>query len=139
MIDRRLNVEHVDAAYHFVDGAESEIRHVLPKLFGDEEKEIDYVLGLTLELLAQLRILRGDADRTSVEVALAHHDAAHRDQGSRGKTEFFGAQQSGDGHVTSGLQFAVSLHANAATEIVQQQNLLCFGQAQFPWNSGMLD
>ena len=65
-------------------------------------------------------------------MALAHHDAAHRDQRRGGKTEFFGAQQSGDDHIAAGLQFAVGLHADAAAQIVQHQHLLRFGQAQAP-------
>ena len=139
VIDGGLHVEHVDAADHLVDGAESELRHVLANLLGDEEKEIDDVLGLSLELLAQHRILRGDAHRASVEMALAHHDAAHRDQRSRGETEFFGAQQRGDHNIAAGLQFAVGLHADAAAQIVQQENLLRFGQTKFPRNAGVLD
>ena len=139
MIDGRLRVEHVDAADHFVDGAEAEFRHVLANLLGDEEKEIDDVLGLSLELLAQHGILRRDADRAGVEMALAHHDAAHRDQRGRGETEFFGAEQSSNHDVAAGLQFAVGLNANAAAQIVQQQNLLRLGQAEFPRNAGVLD
>ena len=61
MIDGGFHIEHVDASNHFIDGPESKLRHVLPKLFGNKEKEIDHVLRLPLELFAQHRILRGDA------------------------------------------------------------------------------
>ena len=139
VIDRRLHIEHVDAANHFIDGAETQIRHVLPHLFGDIEEEIDHVLGLALELLAQFGILRGNADRTGVEVALAQHDAAQGDQGRGGEAEFFRAQKRGDHDIAPGLQLAVSLHADAAAQVVHQQNLLGFRQAEFPGNAGMLD
>src|SRR6266567_4297058 len=99
VIDRGFHIEHVDAAHHLVDGAETKVRHVLPKLFRDEEKEIDHVLGLPFELLAQHRILRGDSHRAGVEMALTHHDTAHGDQGSRGESELFSAQQSGNAPV----------------------------------------
>ena len=56
--------------------AEAELGHDLAQLLGDEEHEVDDVLGLARELLAQLRVLRRDADRAGVEVADAHHDAA---------------------------------------------------------------
>src|SRR5580698_4424901 len=82
-----LDVEHVNATYHFIDPAESEIGHILPHLLSQKEKEIDYVLGLPLKLLTQQGILGGDADGAGIEVALAHHHAAHRDQWSCGKTE----------------------------------------------------
>src|SRR6478672_6713194 len=75
MIDCLFRVEHVDAPDHLVHRAESHVGHVLPNLFREEKKEIDHVLGLALEALAQLRILRGNADRTSIQMALTHHDA----------------------------------------------------------------
>ena len=48
-----------------------------------KRKKLIDVLGLAGELLAQLRILRGDADRAGVEVAVAHHDAARRRPAAR--------------------------------------------------------
>ncbi len=57
--------------------AEAEAGHVLAEVLGDEAEEVDDVLGLAGEELAQLLVLRGHSDRAGVEVALAHHDAAH--------------------------------------------------------------
>ncbi len=119
--------------------AEAQLRHVLAHLLGDEEEEIDDVLGRALELRAQRRILRGDAHRAGVQVALAHHDAAHGDQRRGGEAELLGAQQRGDGDVAAGLQLAVGLHADAAAQVVHHQHLLRFGEAQFPGNAGVLD
>ena len=106
---------------------------------GDEAHEIDDVLGLAGEALAQLRVLRGHADRAGVQVADAHHDAAQRHQRRGGKAEFLGAQQRGDDHVAAGLQLAVGLHDDAAAQIVEHERLVRFGQAQFPGNAGVLD
>jgi hypothetical protein len=39
-------VEHVHAAHHLVEGAEAQLGHVLAHLLGDEEEEVDDVLGL---------------------------------------------------------------------------------------------
>ena len=47
--------------------------------FGDKEKVVHHMLRLTGKFLAQLGVLRGHAHRAGVQVALAHHDAAHRD------------------------------------------------------------
>ena len=139
VIDCIFGVEHVDAPDHLVHRAESHLGHVLPNLLRDEEKEIDHVLRLALEALAQLGILRRNAHRAGIQVALAHHDAAHGDQRRRGETEFFGAEQRGDHHIAPGLQFAVGLHANTAAQIVEQQNLLRLRQPEFPGNAGVLD
>ena len=94
--------------------------------------------GLAGELLAQRRILRGDAHRASVQVALAHHDASQRDQRRGGESELFGAQQRGDGHVAAGLELAVGLHGDAAAQVVEHQYLLRFGQPQLPGSAGVL-
>ena len=72
------------------------------------------VLRLAGELLAQPRILRGDAGRAGVQVADAHHDAARGDERRGGEAEFLGAEQRGDGDVAAGLELAVGLDGDAA-------------------------
>ncbi|HYG81398.1 MAG TPA: glutamate synthase-related protein, partial [Pyrinomonadaceae bacterium] len=57
--DCLLRLEHVRAAAHVLDLREAHLRHVAAHLLGDEEEEVDDVLGLSLEALAQLRVLRG--------------------------------------------------------------------------------
>ena len=104
-----------------------------------KKKKLMTFSGLPVELRAQRRILRGDAHRAGVQVALAHHDAAHGDQRRGGEAELLGAQQRGDGDVAAGLQLAVGLHADAAAQIVHHQHLLRFGEAQLPRNAGVLD
>ena len=85
------------------------------------------------------RILRGNAHRTGVQVALAHHDAAHGDQRRGREAEFLRAQQRRDHDVAAGLQLAVGLHVDASAQIVQQQHLLRLGEAKFPGKPGVLD
>ena len=67
------------------------------------------MLGLTGELLAQLRILGRDTHRAGVHVAFAHHDAAERDQRRGGEAELLGPEQGCDGHVAARLQLPVGL------------------------------
>ena len=55
VLDRLVGVETFDVPDHLVDGAEAQLRHVFAQLLGDEHHEVDDVLGLALELLAQLR------------------------------------------------------------------------------------
>ena len=95
--------------------------------------------GLPAKLLAQLRVLGRDAHRAGVQMAHAHHDAAQRHQRRRGKAEFLGAQQRGDGHVAAGLQLPVGLHRDAAAQVVEHQRLVRLGQAQLPRQAGVLD
>ena len=137
--DALLHVEQVAAADQVVELADAQLRHDLAHLFSDEEEVVDHVFGLAGELGAQHRILRGHADRAGVEVALAHHDAAFDHQRRGGEAEFVGAQQRADGDVAAGLHLAVGLHADAATQAVQHQRLLRFGQADFPRRAGVLD
>ena len=111
MIDGLVLVEEVGLADHLVEGAEAHLRHQLAHFLGDEEEVVDDVLGQALEALAQHRVLRRDADRAGVEMALAHHDAAGRDQRRGREAELVGAEQSRDHDVAAGAQAAVGLQA----------------------------
>ena len=112
--DQPRLVEHLALADHLVERAIAHRRHQRAHFLGDEEEEVDDVLGLADEALAQHRVLRGDADRAGVEMALAHHDAAGGDQRRGGEAEFVGAEQRADDDVASGAHAAVDLHARCA-------------------------
>ena len=60
VVDVRL--DFFDAADHLIDRAEAEFRHMLAHLLGDEEEEVDDVLGRAGEALAEDGVLGGDAD-----------------------------------------------------------------------------
>src|SRR5471030_1196109 len=92
MVPGSARLQHIHAPHHLIERAEAHLRHVTAHLLGDEEKEIDGVLRSTLEPGAQGRVLRGNAYGTGIEVALAHHDAAHGHQWRGGETELLGAQ-----------------------------------------------
>ena len=133
------HVEQVAAADHLVHGPEAELGHVLAHFLGDEPEEVDHVLGLAAELLAELGVLGGDAHRAGVQVAHPHHDAAHDDQRRRREAILLGPQQRGDHHVAAGLHLAVGLDDDAIAQLVQHQGLLGLGQAELPGNAGVLD
>ena len=88
--------------------------------------------GLPVNFLRSFGILRRDADRAGVEVADAHHDAAHDDERRRREAELLGAQQRGDDDVAAGLQLAVDLHDDAIAQLVQHQHLLRLGEPELP-------
>ena len=139
MIDEPALIEHLHLADHFVEGAESQLRHQFADFLGDEEEEVDDVLGLAGEPLAQHRVLRCDPDRAGVEMALAHHDAAGGDQRCGGEPELIGAEQRADHHVAAGADAAVDLHRDAAAQPVGDQRLVGLGKADLPRRAGMLD
>ena len=112
---------------------------MLAHLLGDELEEVDDELGLAGEPLAQLGVLRGDADRAGVEVADAHHHAAAHDERRGGEAELLGAEQRGDDDVAAGLQLAVDLHDDAVAQAVEQQRLLRLGEAELPRRAGVLE
>ena len=105
---------------------------------GDHREVRDDVLGPPGVLRAQRRILRGDAHRARVEVALAQHHASRRDQRRRRHAELLGAEQRGDDHVARGPQPAVDLHAHAIAQPVRDQHLLGLGEAELPRQTGVL-
>ena len=139
VVDRLVRLEQVDAADQILEPADAEPRHDLPRLLGDEEEEVDDVLGLALEALAQLGILRRDPDRARVQVAGAHHHAAGRDQRRRREAHLVGAEQRGDDDVAPGLELAVGLHPDPRAQVVEHERLLRLGEADLPRDAGEED
>ncbi len=85
-------------ADHLVDGAEAQARHDLAQLLGNEQHKVHDVLGLARKRCAAA-VLRGDARRAGILLAVALHEAAHGDERHGRKAKLLGAQQRGDGHV----------------------------------------
>ena len=139
VLDALFRVEQVGATDELVDCAHAQFGHDLASLFSHEEEEIDHVLGLALELAAQHRILRGHADRTRVEMALPHHDAAFGHQGRGREAELVRAQKRADHHVATGFHLPVDLDCDAAAQAVQHESLLSLGQAKLPRRACVLD
>ena len=90
------------------------------------------MLGVAGEFLPQPRILRGHADRASVQMADAHHHAAQRHQRRRCEAKFLGAEQRPNHDVAAGLELAIDLDHDTAPQIVEEQRLLGLGQTQLP-------
>src|ERR1051326_5413734 len=72
-------------------------------------------------------------------MANSHHDAAETHEGRGRKTKLFCAQQGSYHNVTTRLQLAICLDRDATSKVVQHECLVGFGEAKFPWRSGMLD
>ncbi len=139
VVDGLRLVEHLHLPDHFIERAIAHLRHQLAHFLGDEEEEVDDVLGLADETLAQHGVLRRHAHRAGVEVALAHHDAAGRDQRRGGEAELVGAEQRADDHVAAGAQAAVDLHRDARAQAVVDERLVRLGEADLPRAARVLD
>ena len=132
-------LEQVAAADELGDGADAELGHDLAALLGDHEEVVDDVLRLAGELGAQLGVLRRDADGARVQVALAHHDAAHGNQRRRGEAEHFGAEARSNGHVHAVAQAAVGLKRHAPAKPIEHQRLVRLGNAELEGQARVLD
>ncbi len=137
VVDGVACIQLVHATDHLAEAAEAKLRHQFAHFLGDVEEEVDDAFRCTGEARAQHRVLRGDTDRTRIQVALAHHDAAGGNQRRGGEAELVGAKQGPDHHVAAGAQSAIHLHRDAPTQAVQYQRLLRLGQTDFPRRSGM--
>ena len=139
MVDRGDHLQPVGPAHHLLDRPEAQAGHVLAHLGRDEGHEVDDVLRVAAEVPAQLRVLRRHADRTGVEVAGPHHDAAQRDERGGGEAELLRAQQRPDHDVAAGLELPVDLDRDARAQVVHHQDLVGLGQAELPGDAGVLD
>ena len=126
-------------ADHLVDGAEAQIGHDLAQLLGHERHEVHHVFGLAGEAAAQLAVLRSDAHRAGILLAIALHHAAHRHQRHSGEAELLGTEQGRHGHVAAAHELAVGLHDHAAAQAVAQKRLLGFRQADLERDARMVD
>mmetsp|Transcript_17676 Transcript_17676/g.41550 ORF Transcript_17676/g.41550 Transcript_17676/m.41550 type:complete len:260 (+) Transcript_17676:2909-3688(+) len=119
--------------------SEAHLGHQHTHLLSHKHEVVDNVLRQTLKLLPQNWILRCNADRTGVEVALAHHDAAHGNERCSGKAKPLCAKKCCNHHITARPELAISLQGHTAPQAIENQGLMCFGQTNLPWSPGMLD
>ena len=132
MLDRLIGFEEVDPADEILVARDPELRHDPPRFFGNEEEEIDDVLGRALEAAPELGVLCRDADRARVQVAGAHHHAARRDQRRRCEADLVGAEQRCDHDVTTRFQLTVGLNPDPRAEVVADERLLGLGEPDLP-------
>ena len=72
-------------------------------------------------------------------MALAHHDATHRNERCGGETHLLSPEQRGDHHVAAGLESAIGLQHYAAAQVVENQRLVRLSNAQLPRQTGVFD
>mmetsp|Transcript_30320 Transcript_30320/g.87442 ORF Transcript_30320/g.87442 Transcript_30320/m.87442 type:complete len:220 (+) Transcript_30320:1339-1998(+) len=119
LLQVRLWAEKISAPHQLIEGAAPELRHVLAHVLGDQEEEVDEVLRLAGELLPQLRVLRRDTNGASVQVALAHHDAAKRDEGGGRERHLLSAQQRRHDDIAARPNLAIRLDRDSVAQAVE--------------------
>ncbi len=139
-VARNLDLaQALGVADHLVDRAEAQARHDLAQLLGNKEHKVLNVLGLAAEAATQAAVLRSDAGRAGVLLAVALHEAAHRDERHGRKAKLLGTQQAGDGDVGAVHELAVGLEHHAGAQAVLQQRLLSLGKAKLQRQTRMPD
>ena len=134
-----LDFQQVGAANQFIHGMHAQAGHVFAQILGHKTHKVDDVFRLALKALAQLGVLGADAHGAGIQVAHAHHHAAHGNQRAGAKAELFSAQHGGNGHIAAAHQLAVGFNAHAGAQAVHDQALVCFGKAQLPRQAGIVD
>ncbi len=132
-------VQKIGAADHVLELAHAERGQYLTHVLGDEAEEVDDLLRRAAELRAQRLVLRADADGAGIRMALAHHDAAHRDERGSADAELLGTQHGGHHDVASGADAAVGAQGHAMAKIVQCKDLIGFRQPHLPRHAGVFD
>mmetsp|Transcript_39606 Transcript_39606/g.71275 ORF Transcript_39606/g.71275 Transcript_39606/m.71275 type:complete len:230 (+) Transcript_39606:2887-3576(+) len=97
------------------------------------------MLRHSFELFAQFSVLRCNAHRASVEVALAHHDAPHGNERSGGKAELLSPQKRCHHHISARPEITICFQGDPTSKTVQDQGLVALRQAQLPAATRALD
>ena len=130
-----LLLQQIGASHQFIHRTDSQLSHILPQFLGNEIHEIDHVFRFSLKTLPKLRILRCNAHRTRVQVADAHHHAAHGYERCCRKPKLLGAQHAGNRHIAACHQLAVGLQNHFIAQTIHDQSLMRFRHSQLPWKS----
>ena len=131
--------QQVGAANHLIQRTRADRGQNLAHFLRIEGDQVHHLVGIAGELATQGFVLRTDAHRAGVRLALTHHDTAHRDQRGGADAVFLGAHHRGHDNVAAGAQAAIGPQGDTVTQVVHRQNLMRFGQAHFPRQAGILD
>src|SRR5579872_2845059 len=114
-------LKSIDGANDCVDRAGSHFREKTANL-GSHGSEITFDhLRFAGKAHPESFVLRGDAHRARIQMALTSHNTPQRQQSSRAETEFIGSQQRTDDDISSELESAVHAQSNPATQTLAHQ------------------
>ena len=138
-VDMLLNLQEIAAANQLIYRTHTELCHIFPHFLCNKVHEIDNVFRFSAEILAQLWILCGYANRAGIQIADTHHDTAHRDQRRCRKAVFLRTQHGSDHNITATHQLTVCLDPYLVTQVVADQGLVGLGQTDLPRQTGIVD
>ena len=115
-VEAGLSFEAVVPAAQLGQGANTEVGEASADFFGESAKIGDDHFRLAFEAHSERFVLRGDANRTGVQVTLARHDAADGNERGGPEIKFVGAQDRSHQNVTGKAHAAVDTQTHAGTQ-----------------------
>ncbi len=112
-VHSRARPKSVVPATQFAKRAHAHLRQAFAYFLRQRPEIRDDHLRFSTKAQPQLFILRGDAHRTSVQMALARHHATNRQQRRRAKSKLIGAKYRCNQNVSR--KFQASVHAERET------------------------
>src|SRR5512137_879799 len=109
----------------------------MANFFGQGIEVGDDHLGFALKPETQFFVLGGDSHGTSVEMALARHDATDGEERGGAKTEFVGAENGGEDDIAGEFQASVHAERESRTEASANKRVVRFAQPNFPGQAGV--
>ncbi len=107
-------------------------RHALANFFREVLEIRHHHFRFSGKARAQRFVLRGDADRAGIQMALPGHDATNRQQRRGAKSKFIGAQNRRENNVARKFQASVHAERKTRTEARANQSVMRFAQTNFP-------
>ena len=104
-----------------------------------EGDQVHNLVSIASELFTQRLVLCTHANRAGIGLALAHHDAPHRDQRGCPDAVFLGTQHRRHDDVTARAQATVGPQGHTVAQLVHRKHLMCFRQAHLPRQTGVFD
>ena len=98
-----------------VDIACSQLSHYFAQFARDKIEIVGEIFRFPRETFLQNIVLGGNTESAVIQMAMAQHHAAHRNQRGSSEAIFLGAQYCRDGDVSSRAHLAVGLQTHART------------------------
>ena len=117
---------------NFVNRRDAEFSQNFADFSRHRRKIVYQHFRLSVEARAKLFVLRRDADRARVEMALANIPAADRNKGCCSEIVFFRSKHCRDHDVASGFHPPIRPQRHTAAQSIQHKHLLCFRDTKLP-------
>ena len=118
---------------------EAQPGELAPDILGEGREEGDDLFRGPRELRPQVLALGGDPRGARVEVTLAGHVAADRDEGRGAEAVLLGPEEGGHHDVTTRLEPAVRPQDDAVAKALADEDLVGLGEAELPRRADRLD